>query len=294
MKKIFAAFCLTTCFVLPAFAQGYKVAEPYDTSANSGKPISKSTQKYTYLYDTTLIQAIKQKDEHRVKMLMYAQVNPNEKNDEGFTPLFFAAQYLSPESMALLLDRGAKVNLTSTYNLTPLMSAAAAGRADNVKLLLEYGADPNMLDDKKLTALDHAFNNHQIDTAVLLSPVTTIIAVPDSDEVLNLENSNGKAALEHTSSASVYEDDSDLFVADTQDYKEEVYNPTLDEIDAKIEQTRQALARLIALRKQIVDSEEAALVRQTKPSKSVQTKTKTTTTTKTTTKTNSSRFGKGS
>lgn len=293
MKKIFAAFCLTTYFVLPAFAQGYKVAEPYDTSANSGKPISKSTQKYTYLYDTTLIQAIKQKDEHRVKMLMYAQVNPNEKNDEGFTPLFFAAQYLSPESMALLLDRGAKVNLTSTYNLTPLMSAAAAGRADNVKLLLEYGADPNMLDDKKLTALDHAFNNHQIDTAVLLSPVTTIIAVPDSDEVLNLENSNGKAALEHTSSAPIY-DDTEILASDNENLQEEVYNPTLDEIDAKIEQTRQALARLIALRKQIVDSEEAALVRQTKPSKSVQTKTKTTTTTKTTTKTNSSRFGKSS
>jgi len=288
MKKIFVTFCLTTCFILPAFAQGYKIAEPYDSSAKSGKPISKSTQKYTYLYDTTLIQAIKQKDEHRVKMLMYAQVNPNEKNDEGFTPLFFAAQYLSTESLALLLDRGAKVNLTSTYNLTPLMSAAAAGRADNVKLLLEYGADPNMLDEKQLTALDHAFNNHQLEAAILLSPVTTALPGAESEDSLNLEDQNGKAALEHTASTPII-DDTEFFVSDNETLSEETYNPTLDEIDAKIEQTRQALARLIALRKQIAISEEEALVRQTKPSKNVQTKTQTTTTTKTTTKTTSTK-----
>ncbi len=297
MKKIFALFCLTTCFVLPALAQEYKITEPYGTSERSGKLSSKSTQKYTYLYDTSLIQAIKLKDESRVKLLMYAQVNPNEKNDEGFTPLYFAAQYLTPETLTLLLDRGARVNLTSKYNLTPLMAAAAAGRADNVEVLLEYGADPNMLDDKELTALDHAFNNHQLDAAIILNPVTTVKKPTMNEENLTEDNINGNAVLEHEAEPQqtqepefLEEETISLEIIPDQ----ETYNPTLAEIDAKIEQTRQALARLVALRKQIVEAEEAQIaqaqaqatsVKTTKPAKTAKPSSavKTTTYTKTTT-----------
>ncbi len=287
MKKIFVLFCFITCFVLTALAQGYKITEPYGTSDKSGKLSSKSTQKYTYLYDTSLIQAIKLKDESRVKLLMYAQVNPNEKNDEGFTPLYFAAQYLTPETLTLLLDRGAKVNLTSKYNLTPLMAAAAAGRADNVKVLLEYGADPNMLDEKELTALDHAFNNHQLDAAIILSPLTTVKKPTMNEGDTIEENVNGNAALEHETTEPDETEPLNL-----EEDVEMPYNPTLAEIDAKIEQTRQALARLVALRKQIVDAEqeqiakaEEVAIKTTKPAKIAKpvSETKTTTYTKTTT-----------
>lgn len=300
MKKIFVLFCFTTCFVLTALAQGYKITEPYGTSEKSGKLSSKSTQKYTYLYDTSLIQAIKLKDEERVKLLMYAQVNPNEKNDEGFTPLYFAAQYLTPETLTLLLDRGAKVNLTSKYNLTPLMAAAAAGRADNVEVLLEYGADPNMLDEKELTALDHAFNNHQLDAAIILNPLTTVKKPTMNDGDVNEENINGNAVLEHEAAEPV---ETELLNLE----EEMPYNPTLAEIDAKIEQTRQALTRLIALRKQILEAEQEQLAKTqetavktakpaktAKPSSAVKTTTYTkTTTTKTTSvkKGNSAKFG---
>lgn len=294
MKKIFVLFCFTSCFVLTALAQEYKITEPYGTSEKSGKLSSKSTQKYTYLYDTSLIQAIKLKDESRVKLLMYAQVNPNEKNDEGFTPLYFAAQYLTPESLILLLDRGARVNLTSKYNLTPLMAAAAAGRADNVQVLLEYGADPNMLDEKELTALDHAFNNHQLDAAIILNPVTTVKKPTMNEGDLTEENINGNAVLEHESSAQPQGNlEEETIILETSS-EEMPYNPTLAEIDAKIEQTRQALARLVALRKQIVESEQQQLAqvetpaKTTKPAKTakpakVSSEVKTTTYTKTTT-----------
>ncbi len=317
MKKIFVLFCFTTCFVLTALAQGYKITEPYGTSEKSGKLSSKSTQKYTYLYDTSLIQAIKLKDEERVKLLMYAQVNPNEKNDEGFTPLYFAAQYLTPDTLTLLLDRGARVNLTSKYNLTPLMAAAAAGRADNVEVLLEYGADPNMLDDKELTALDHAFNNHQLEAAIILNPVTTVKKPTMNEENLTEDNINGNAVLEHEAEPQqtqepefLSEETISLEIIPDQ----ETYNPTLAEIDAKIEQTRQALARLIALRKQIVETEEAQIAqaqaqqqaisaKTTKPAKTAKpakssSAVKTTTYTKTTTtkttsvkKGNTAKFG---
>lgn len=302
MKKMLVLFCFAFLFVLPLLAQEYKIVEPYATTSKSGKVISKSTQKYTYLYDTSLIQAIKLKDEHRVKMLLFAQVNPNEKNDEGFTPLYFAAQYLTPETLTMLLDRGARVNLQSKYNLTPLMAAAAAGRADNVQILLEYGADPNMLDDKNLSALDHAFNNHQLEAAVLLNPVTTVVK-PQTEEVVSLEESNGKAALEHSAPVAAPENEETVVILETQEQTND--NPTLAEIDAKIEQTRQALARLIALRKQIVETEEAQLAQAqassakvAKPAKTakpakVSSEVKTTTYSKTkTTKTTSTKTNK--
>ncbi len=301
MKKLFFIFCFIPAFALTAFAQDYKIVEPYGTTETSGKLANKYGQKYTYLYDTSLIQAIKFKDEQRVKLLMYAHVNPNEKNDEGFTPLYFAAQYLEPETMAMIIDKGAKVNLRSTYNLTPLMAAAAAGRADNVKVLLEYGADPNLLDDKELTALDHAFNNHQLETAILLNPITTAKkSTMNYDEWVD-ETMNGKAALEHMTSPEPQETPTSVKEAKAA----VAYNPTLAEIDAKIEATRQALGRLIALRKQIADAEAAAIQEQlsqetntsveteqtVKPAENVESKTTTytkTTTTKmtTTTKTN--------
>lgn len=295
MKKLFVAFCFTTTILLPALAQDYKITEPYGTTETSGRLAPKSNQKYTYLYDTSLIQAIKLKDEHRVKLLMYAQVNPNEKNDEGFTPLYFAAQYLTPETLAMIIDKGAKVNLKSTYNLTPLMAAAAAGRADNVQVLLEYGADPNLLDDKELTALDHAFNNHQLETAILLNPITTIKKSTMNFADWTDETMNGQAALEHMTTPQTEEISDSVKEAQAA----VAYNPTLAEIDAKIEQTRQALGRLIALRKQIADAEqdtftqteEEVSVKTSKPAKtpkSAEVKTTTytkTTTTKTTTRT---------
>lgn len=271
MKKIFFVFCLIPAIVLIAYSQNYKIAEPYGTTETSGKLPLKSNQKYTYLYDTSLIQAIKLQDEHRVKLLMYAQVNPNEKNDEGFTPLYFAAQYLTPETLAMIIDKGAKVNLPSTYNLTPLMAAAAAGRADNVEVLIEYGADPNMLDDKELTALDHAYNNRQLEAAILLNPITTVKKSTMNYDAW-IEESLMPVAKKQDLEKDIYAgetvinvslEDEEVYPEVNSELKAEVeapkYNATLDEIDAKIEKTRQALARLINLRKQIALAEEPAV-----------------------------------
>ena len=263
MKKSFVLFSFIVCFVLPVLAQDYKITEPYASSKETGKLSSKSGQKYTYLYDTSLIQAIKLKDESRVKLLMYAQVNPNEKNDEGFTPLYFAAQYLTPETLTLLLDRGARVNLPSKYNLTPLMTAAAAGRADNVKVLLEYGADPNLLDDKEFTALDHAFNNHQLDAAVLLSPVTTV-KKPTMNEENTDQGSINLEEFEEEAVVTVPQEDYPLQEQEPEITEEPqemqlAYNPTIAEIDVKIEKTRQALNRLLLLKKKLIEEEEKTL-----------------------------------
>ena len=121
-------------------------------------------KKYSYLYDTSLIQAIKKQDLERVNFLLLANVDPNERNDEQQTPLSVATAYPSQEIVTKLLDKGANVNEVSQQGITPLMSAAAKGTSANIDLLLEYGADPNMQDDLGKTALMHAVENLNYDT----------------------------------------------------------------------------------------------------------------------------------
>ena len=129
---------------------------------------AEKNKKYSYLYDTSLVQSIKRQDVDRVKFLLLANVNPNEKNDEDELPLIIACKYPSEEIIINLLDRGARVNERAKYGITPLMSAAALGTGRIVNILLEYGANPNLQDDGGRTALMHAVENLNYDTASVL------------------------------------------------------------------------------------------------------------------------------
>lgn len=111
---------------------------------------------------------------------------------DGWTPLHLAAAFAGPETVGLLLERGASVDAvsrnpqrnqplhaaialgkeTATIRLlldaganvnarqaggfTPLHSAAAAGKGKAVALLLERGADPGLADDQGKRPADFA------------------------------------------------------------------------------------------------------------------------------------------
>ena len=51
-----------------------------------------NTAKTKYVYDTSLIRAIKLNDEDRVRTLIYANVDVNERNYANITPLTLAAE----------------------------------------------------------------------------------------------------------------------------------------------------------------------------------------------------------
>ena len=87
---------------------------------------AKEKPEYSYLYNTSLIKAISDNDVDRVNILLYAGVDPNEKNDEGTAPLVAAANS-DPKITEMLLKRNAKVNEPSKDSVTPLMAAARAG-----------------------------------------------------------------------------------------------------------------------------------------------------------------------
>jgi uncharacterized protein len=69
----------------------------------------------------------------------------NAQSPDRSTALHFAAFFAQPESVRVLLARGADVHAVSpTFgNVTPLHSGAAGKSAEIVHALLEAGADPN-------------------------------------------------------------------------------------------------------------------------------------------------------
>jgi ankyrin repeat protein len=90
--------------------------------------------------------------------------NPGDLNlsdDAGLTPLHLAASACHTNVVALLLDKGAKIDCPAKDNATPLHLAAQEGCTDAVNLLLAKGANVNARDDQKRTPLVRAEQWHQ-------------------------------------------------------------------------------------------------------------------------------------
>ncbi|KAK0091856.1 hypothetical protein PV326_002616 [Microctonus aethiopoides] len=75
-------------------------------------------------------------------------INPNLPDNEGNTPLHFAAQAGQAESLNILLQRNADIELDArnVLGFTPLMKAALQGRTKCAKILLFAGANPTLRD----------------------------------------------------------------------------------------------------------------------------------------------------
>lgn len=141
-----------------------------------------------FVYDTSLVRAIKISDADRVRTLMYANVDVNEKNYAGITPLTFAAEKGNMEIIKMLVEDGnALVNDVSSYGVTPLIAAAAAGNDEVVAYLVGQGANVSAKDDWGKTALIYAAN---MDNPKLVSSVIKL-----DKTAVNLPDNLGNTAL---------------------------------------------------------------------------------------------------
>jgi ankyrin repeat protein len=92
----------------------------------------------------------------------------NLPDDAGRTPLHLAATHCHTNVVALLLDKGAKIDPRAAGGTTPLHLAAQGGCVEVVNLLLAKGAKVNARDDQNRTPLDRAMQWHQDAVAELI------------------------------------------------------------------------------------------------------------------------------
>ena len=104
-----------------------------------------------------------------IKSIADAGGEINKKNDDGATPIFWAASRGRHEEVTLMLQLGAEVDVKDTDGWTPLHCAAAKGFTEVVKTLMENGTDGNEADNASLTALHYAsFRGHHETVKLLL------------------------------------------------------------------------------------------------------------------------------
>lgn len=85
-----------------------------------------------------------------------ANVNIHAGNMSDLRPIHSACAAGQGAIVSLLLEAGAKPNVIQVGGYTPLMTAASLGNAPVVDMLLEYGADRAVKSDDNRTAADFA------------------------------------------------------------------------------------------------------------------------------------------
>lgn len=113
-----------------------------------------------------LFKSIRNNDIAQLKQLVNDRAIVKAADARGTTPLHYAAAFGSLESVKLLLESGAEVNVRNAFDATPLLLAATL--PDKVALLLAKGADP------------------KIATKAGRTPLSVAAASPDADESVRL------------------------------------------------------------------------------------------------------------
>jgi uncharacterized protein len=90
----------------------------------------------------------------------------------GLTPLLFAARQGSLESLRVLVEAGADVNVADPAGISATLSAVINGHYDAAALLLEKGADPNLADSDGRTALYAAVDMNTVPVSNVPMPKT--------------------------------------------------------------------------------------------------------------------------
>lgn len=90
-----------------------------------------------------------------------AKVNVSSRNAQKVTPLHGAVSRGDIKITKLLLDKSADANARQERGFTPLFSAAGAGKIELMELLVERGADVNAQSDDGKTSYDIALERKQ-------------------------------------------------------------------------------------------------------------------------------------
>ena len=122
-----------------------------------------------YILNFTLMEAVKGDSFSGVKTLLSLGANVNTKDEDGATPLMWAAAKGYSDVAKLLIEHGANVNVQEKeLGFTPLIISVVRGHANVVKLLIEHGADVNAKDKYGHTPLAIAIASGRRDIVRIL------------------------------------------------------------------------------------------------------------------------------
>jgi ankyrin repeat protein len=160
--------------------------------------------------DTTLTEAIRQRDTEMAKALLAAGANPNRIDEKrGASALRMAVQMSNQELVELLINKyKPDVNPKSEtgYSILHLAADFNAGK-EITALLLAAGSDPNVINEKGQAPYEFALEVQKPDIAQLLAIVT------NREKVASLKKSQGvssEAPKPQQPTAAAADDEADL------------------------------------------------------------------------------------
>lgn len=120
--------------------------------------------------NSILVNAARVGDRGIVEMLLDkgVDINSQENDPKGVTPLNIAAYRENVQVAELLLDRGADFTIASSTGYTPLLSAVKSGNMAIARMLLAKGADVEARTREGQSALDIAKQNKHQEMVFLL------------------------------------------------------------------------------------------------------------------------------
>ncbi|MBA3954685.1 ankyrin repeat domain-containing protein [Candidatus Dependentiae bacterium] len=122
-----------------------------------------------------------------IRVLVEAGANPNAVNeDQGYTPLHVAAENDLIEVIKELLAAGANPNAVNKRNETPLHHAVHGDSTQTVQVLLNGGANPSMRDDKGNTPLDDALKWYKLKLKTATILLEAVVRLRDTHLVEKL------------------------------------------------------------------------------------------------------------
>ena len=150
---------------------------------------------------TALHEASQRGQPNIIQLILSHNAEVDALDSGGSTPLYLAIPewrataskpYLGApcETVQLLLEHGAKINLQNHMGQTALHRASQHGHLDIIRLILDHGADVDTLDSDGSTPLHLAINQRRLGTVQLLLKRGANVA---------LRNENGQTALHRAS-----------------------------------------------------------------------------------------------
>ncbi len=129
-----------------------------------------------------------------VEKMLDEGADVNTPDEDGRTPLMYAAFNGHIEIIRLLLEKGATVNTCDSNGRTALMMASSGPYPAVVKILLDNKADPNIADkEERFTALMYASAEGQTDVVKLLLAFKADPSMKDTDgdDAMTFARNNG-------------------------------------------------------------------------------------------------------